>query len=154
MDAAAEFERNPVSSTRFSRSMEMSRLTRDGTAEPVSRDQILRRNADRIFFIFPVQLTTSRIGNLTRLIHTLTICDDQYIYRYNTAVVTHISMYLVSLCDDRNCFACVCIKHGVFQSWRSKSNYCCVAQAFNYNKRYVFSIVARFRVPIPAAMST
>ena len=30
-------------STRFSLSMEMSRLTRDGTAEPISRDQILRR---------------------------------------------------------------------------------------------------------------
>ena len=29
-------------STRFSLSMEMSRLTRDGSAEPVSRDQILR----------------------------------------------------------------------------------------------------------------
>ena len=27
-------------------------------------------------FIFPVQLTTSKIGNLTRLIHTLAICDD------------------------------------------------------------------------------
>ena len=26
---------------------------------------------DRGIFIFPVQLTTSRIGNLTRLIHTL-----------------------------------------------------------------------------------
>ena len=41
MDAAAELGRNLVS-TRFSLSMEMSRLTRDGTAEPVSRDQILR----------------------------------------------------------------------------------------------------------------
>ena len=41
MDAAAELGRNPVS-TRFSLSMEMSRLTRDGTAEPVSRDQVLR----------------------------------------------------------------------------------------------------------------
>ena len=30
-------------------------------------------NADREVFIFPVQLTTSRIGNLTRLIHTLAI---------------------------------------------------------------------------------
>ena len=30
-------------STRFILSMEMSRLTRDGTAEPVSRDHILRR---------------------------------------------------------------------------------------------------------------
>ena len=41
MDAAAELGRNPVS-TRFSLSMEMSRLTREETAEPVSRDQILR----------------------------------------------------------------------------------------------------------------
>ena len=35
--------RGPIVSTRFSLSMEMSRLARDGTAEPVSRDQILRR---------------------------------------------------------------------------------------------------------------
>ena len=49
----------------------MSRLTRDGTAEPVSRDQILRHARGQGIFIFPVQLTTSRIGNLTRLIHTL-----------------------------------------------------------------------------------
>ena len=28
-------------------------------------------DGDRGMFIFPVQLTTSRIGNLTRLIHTL-----------------------------------------------------------------------------------
>ena len=32
----------PSVSTRFSLSIEMSRLTRDGTAEPVSRGQILR----------------------------------------------------------------------------------------------------------------
>ena len=55
----------PYVSMRFSLSMEMSRLTRDGTAEPVSHDQI-----------FPFQLTTCRIGNLTRLIHTLALCDD------------------------------------------------------------------------------
>ena len=54
----------------------MRRLTRDGTAEPVSRDQILRREREREIFIFPVQLTTSRIGNLTWLIFTLAICDD------------------------------------------------------------------------------
>ena len=41
MSAAAELGRNPVS-TIFSLSVEMSRLTRDGTTEPVSRDQILR----------------------------------------------------------------------------------------------------------------
>ena len=33
-------------------------------------------NGDREKIIFPVQLTTSRIGNLTRLILTLAICDD------------------------------------------------------------------------------
>ena len=60
--------------------MEMSRLTRDGTttAEPVSRDQILRRERGHGIFIFSVQLTTSRISNLTRLILTLSICDDLY----------------------------------------------------------------------------
>ena len=42
MDAAAKLRRNPVVSTRFSVSMEMSKLTRDGTAEPVSRDQMFR----------------------------------------------------------------------------------------------------------------
>ena len=42
----------------------MGRVTRDGTAEPVSRNQILRRNAYREIFIFPVQLTTCRIGLL------------------------------------------------------------------------------------------
>ena len=50
----------------------MSRLTRDGTAEPVSGDQILRheRGQGKIL-IFPLQLTMSRIDNLNRLIHTL-----------------------------------------------------------------------------------
>ena len=36
-------ERNPWVRTRFSRVWRMSELTRDGTAESVSRDQILRR---------------------------------------------------------------------------------------------------------------
>ena len=49
----------------------MSRLTPDGTAEPVSRDQILRHARGQGNIIFPVQLTTSRIGNLTLLIHNL-----------------------------------------------------------------------------------
>ena len=52
----------------------MSMLARDGTAKPVSRDQVLRQtrmfNGDREISIFHVQLTASRIGNLTRLIYT------------------------------------------------------------------------------------
>ena len=39
--------------TRFSLSMEMSRLARDGTAEPASRDQILRRERGQGNIIFP-----------------------------------------------------------------------------------------------------
>ena len=42
MDAAAELGRNPASKHQIQLSMEMIRLTRDGTAEPVSRDQIPR----------------------------------------------------------------------------------------------------------------
>ena len=75
----------PQVSTRFSLSMEMSRLTRDGTAEPSHETKLsgTNFNADGEIFIFPVQLTTSRIGNLTRLIHTLAIyvmCDNTYIH--------------------------------------------------------------------------
>ena len=67
----------------------MSRLTRDGTAEPVSRDQILRHARGQGDMIFSVQLTTSRIGNLTRLSHTLLpgICDDHtYKHTYTAAI--------------------------------------------------------------------
>ena len=55
----------------------MSRLTRDGTAESVSRDQNI---------ICPVQLTTSRIDNLTPLILALAVWHDHihtYIQRQN-----------------------------------------------------------------------
>ena len=58
----------------------MSRLTRDGTAEPVSRDQILRRERGQGKNSFPVQLTTCRVGNVTRLIHTLAICVTIHTY--------------------------------------------------------------------------
>ena len=53
----------------------------DGTAEPVSRDQILGLERGQGKIIFPIQLTTNMIGNLTRLILTFAICDDHtYIY--------------------------------------------------------------------------
>ena len=77
MDAAAELGRNPENNQRtdiFSLSMEISRLTQDGTLPNLSREiKFSGANADRETFIFPVQLTMSRIGNLTRLIHTLAI---------------------------------------------------------------------------------
>ena len=55
-------------------SMEVSRLTRDGTVEPVSRDQILRRKRGQDIILFPCSADHDRIGNLTRSIHTLASC--------------------------------------------------------------------------------
>ena len=49
----------------------MSGLTRDVTAEPYPRVQTLRRKQGQGNLTFPVQLTTSRIGNHTRLMPTL-----------------------------------------------------------------------------------
>ena len=54
---------------RFSLSMEMSRLTRDET----DGTKFYGANGDREKIIFLVQLTTSRVGNLTRLVLTLAI---------------------------------------------------------------------------------
>ena len=71
MDAAAEIEKNPVVSTRFSLSMEMSRLTRDGTAEPVSRDQILRRERGQENIPFPCLADHEQDGQPYRLMHAL-----------------------------------------------------------------------------------
>ena len=68
----------------------MSRLTRDGTAEPVSRDQILRHARGQGNIIFPVQLTTSRIGNLTRLIHTLLYVMTMHTYIHTYYIHTYI----------------------------------------------------------------
>ena len=54
MDAAAELGRNPVSKHQIQPEyMEMSRLARAGTAEPISRDQILRyaRGQGNIHFL-------------------------------------------------------------------------------------------------------
>ena len=69
----------------------MSRLTRDGTAEPISRDQILRHAREQGNIIFPVQLTTSRIGNLARLIHT-----QLYVMTIHTYIHTYILVTIIS----------------------------------------------------------
>ena len=58
----------------------MSRLTRDGTAEPSHETKFSGANGDGEIFIFPVQSTTSRIDNLTKLILPFAICDDLHTY--------------------------------------------------------------------------
>ena len=74
----------------------MSRLTRDGTAEPVSRDQILRRERGQGNINFPAQLTTCRIGNLTRLIHTLAMCVTIHNTYNMQAPVNHTCLFIFS----------------------------------------------------------
>ena len=74
IDAAAELGRNPVSKHQILPEYGDEQADAGRTAEPVSRGQILRRERGQGNMHFPVQLTTSRIGNLTRLIHTLAIC--------------------------------------------------------------------------------
>ena len=64
-------------------------MTRDGVAERVSRDEILRRKQGQGKIIFPVQLTTSRIGNLIRLIHTLSE-HSTYTYIHYVVVLHNI----------------------------------------------------------------
>ena len=71
MDSAAELGRNPVSKHHI-----QPEYYGDEQAD-AGRDCRIRlaipnfsgANADREILIFPAQLTTSRIGNLTRLIH-------------------------------------------------------------------------------------
>ena len=60
----------------------MSRLARDGTGRlNTSREaKFSGAYGDRGIYIFRVQLTTSRIGNLTRLIHTLKYVMTMHTY--------------------------------------------------------------------------
>ena len=68
----------------------MSGLARDGTAEPASCDQILRLERGYGKHYFPGLLTTSRIGNHTRSIHTL--LKVLAIYRYTYSTYSHLGI--------------------------------------------------------------
>ena len=72
MDVTAEIGRNPVSKEARDSAWvrTMSRLTRDGTAEPVSRDQILRRERGQGEFHFPCAADHEQDWQPPRLIHT------------------------------------------------------------------------------------
>ena len=76
MDAAAELGRNPVSKHQIQpeygdEQADAGRDCRNRLARPNSQ---ARTRTGEYSFSLVVQLTTSRIGNLTRLIHTLAIC--------------------------------------------------------------------------------
>ena len=71
MDAAAELGRNAVSKHQIQPEY-------GGLPYPSRETKFSGANADRGVLLFPVQLNTSRIGNLTRLIHTLAICVTKH----------------------------------------------------------------------------
>ena len=61
----------------------MSRLTRDGTAEPVSRDQILRRERGQGNIDFPCSADHEQDWQPYPVDPSLAMCDDHtYIYTY------------------------------------------------------------------------
>ena len=72
----------PSASTRFSLGVEMSRLTRDGTAEPISRDQILRRERGQ--------------GNIN------VPCSADHEQDWQSYPVDPYSCYCSLLCDDND----------------------------------------------------
>ena len=81
MDAAAELGRNPASKHQIQpeygdERADAGRNCRTRLARPNSQ----ARTADREILFFPFQLTTSRIGDLTRLIHTLAVCVTIHTY--------------------------------------------------------------------------
>ena len=69
--------------------------TRREGQNPSRETKFSGANEDREIFIFPVQLTTSRIGNLTRLMHIyiyMCVCDD-HTYIQNT-YLKHVDITL------------------------------------------------------------
>ena len=89
MDAAAELGRNPVSKHQIQPEYgEMSRLTRDGTAEPVSRDQILRHARGQGNVHFPCSADHEQDWQPYPVDPYSAICDDHtYIHTYMQVLV-------------------------------------------------------------------
>ena len=94
MDAVADLGRNPVSKHQIQpkygdEQADVGREYQTRLARPISQ---ARTNADREILFFPVQLTTTRNGNLTRLVHTLALCVT-----IHTRVTKYQQLSLISL---------------------------------------------------------
>ena len=117
MDAAAELGRNPVSNHEIQpeygdEQADAGRDCRTRLARPNSQARTRTGKYSFSLFIFPVQLITSRIGNLTRLIRTLAIC------------VTIPSDHLICECMDRmdgENGAAVAVGASVIEDWSTVS---------------------------------
>ena len=82
MDAAAELGRNSLSKHQIQHEYGDEQADAGRELLNPSREGKLPEDANggKEMFTFPVQLTTSRIGNLTRLIHTLAIFVAIHVY--------------------------------------------------------------------------
>ena len=67
-----------------------------GLPNPFRETKISGAKGDGEISIFPLQLTTSRIGNLTRLILTLAICDDHTV-QYSIVYQMNVSRQNVTI---------------------------------------------------------
>ena len=89
----SKHERNPVSKHQIQPEYgdEQADAGRD-CRTPSRETKFSGVNGDRGIFIFPVQLTTSRIGNPTRLILTLAVCDHHiYILGFQPNLLSNVS---------------------------------------------------------------
>ena len=94
MDADAEIGRTPVSKHHIQHEYgdEHAGAGRDCRTRLAGGTKFSGANRDGKIFIFPLQLATSRIGNLTRLILTLAMCDHHAIlYIHTNMDVLHLS---------------------------------------------------------------
>ena len=96
MDATVELGRNPVSKHPIQPECgdEQADAGRD-MSNPSRKTKFSGTNADREIFIFPVQLTTCRTGNLTQLIHTIAICVTIRTYCQESAGTEPINLNVV-----------------------------------------------------------
>ena len=119
----------------------MSRLTRDGTAEPVSRDQILRHARGQENIIFPVQLTTSRTGNLTRLIHTLLYVMTIHTY------ITYIIYSFFSFCETLHYYSTLLSIINTPSSPFTHATNCILQNCYSCTPQHFFPVLDRYRTP-------
>ena len=70
----------------------MSRLTRDGTAEPVSREQILRREREERNINIPCSADHEQGWQPYPVDPSPAICDD------NSYILTYIQLTILSTC--------------------------------------------------------
>ena len=112
MDGAAGLGRNPVSKHQIQPEyMEMGRLTRDGTTEPLSRDQILRRERGQGIINFPCSADREQDWQIYPIDPSCCMCDQTYIHTYIQFLILACLGYIPPLiglpCRLR--FLCGCI---------------------------------------------